>query len=205
MAKLKKVKAKLSKKKPGRKCKPENKPLDRREKRFVADYLIHLSPERAALTAGYAKSTAHTKVYQWVSNRKIKPHVYKAIQESMDKRAVRTEVTQDRVVQEYAKLGFLDPRRFFDNAGKLKSVVDMDPDVAAALTGMDVVVTRGGDGKSIELTNKLKYADKKGALDSLSRHLGMFNDKIGFGNVGDDGNVIMNVNLISPKSVEDDE
>lgn len=149
------------------------KKLDNREKVFVQDYLIHFNPEKAALTAQYSATTARTKAYQWVSNSKQKPHVFNAIKEALKKRAERTEITQDRVLKEYAKLGFLDPRKFYDDDGNLIPVHKLPGEVAAALTGMDVS-TLYEDKVPVGELKKIKFADKKTALDSVAKHLGMF-------------------------------
>ena len=157
--------------------------LDAREKLFVGEYLVTLNPEKAALAAGYSKSVARTKAYLWVSSSKHKPHVFEAISEAQQKRAERTEITQDRVLQEYAKLAFLDPRRFYDSSGNLIDIPSLPADVAAAISGMDIAVEKAGADDSgapvFAQVRKIKLADKKGALDSVARHLGMFNDKIG--------------------------
>ena len=73
----------------------------------VAEYLLHLDPQKAALAAGYAKTVGRTKAYQWVSNSKQKPHVYAAVGEAQDKQAERTQITADRVLKELAVLGFV--------------------------------------------------------------------------------------------------
>lgn len=47
--------------------------------------------------------------------------------------------------------------------------------LAAALSSMEVVTERAGE---LELAvRKIKFSDKKAALDSIARHLGMFKDK----------------------------
>jgi len=95
----------------------------------------------------------------------------------MEKRSKRTEITQDRVLQEYAKLAFLDPRAFYDENGQLIDIHKLPADVAACLAGMDVAYEKDEDGKVTQV-RKIKFADKKSALDSVARHLGMFNDKL---------------------------
>ena len=162
------------KKKPAKTDTPVLKPLDNFEHRFVEEYIIDFDVNRAALVAGYSKTMAITKAYQWVSNSKAKPHVYNAIITAIEKRSKRTEITQDRVLQEYAKLGFLDPRKFYDEEGKLIPIHKLPGDVAAALTGMDVSSTYNKNSEELETTKKIKYADKKGALDSVAKHLVMF-------------------------------
>jgi phage terminase small subunit len=85
--------------------------LTAKERVFVNEYLIDLDPKRAALEAGYSATMAASKAYQWVSNSKAKPHVFDAVEKAMAKRAMRTEVTADRVLNELAKLGFSDIRK----------------------------------------------------------------------------------------------
>ena len=51
-----------------------------------------------------------------------------------------------------------------------------DDDVAAVIGALDVVEI-GDNGEMIGRVKKLKLIDKKGALDSIGRHLGMFVDR----------------------------
>lgn len=88
--------------------------------------------------------------------------------------AKRNDITQDRVLKEYAKLAFLDPRQFYDDDGNLINIPNLPADVAATLTGMDVSSSYNKDGDSLDTLKKIKFADKKAALDSLAKHLGMF-------------------------------
>lgn len=83
--------------------------LSARDKRFVDEYLIDLSPERAALAAGYSATVARTKAYMWVSNGKVKPLVYQAIMAGMEKRSERTKITQDMVLQRYWMIATANP------------------------------------------------------------------------------------------------
>lgn len=152
--------------------------LTPKQHRFVAEYLIDLNATQAAIRAGYSAKTANEQGARLLANVSVRS----ALQAAMKARSDRTEITQDRVLQEYAKLAFLDPRRFYDGNGRLIPVVDLPAEVAAALSGMEVTQERGGkdaEGRQeIADVTKIKFADKKGALDSVARHLGMFNDKL---------------------------
>lgn len=147
--------------------------LTAKQTQFVAEYLIDLNATQAAIRAGYSKRTAEWQGPQLLG----KTHVAAAVAESMKARSARTEVTADRVLAEYAKLAFLDPRRFYDDTGALKPVHLLDADVAAALVGVDVVDSFDKESQTTSTTKKIKFVDKKGALDSVARHLGMFIDK----------------------------
>jgi len=146
--------------------------LTPKQKRFVEEYLIDLNATQAAIRAGYSDKRADAIGYENLR----KPEIAQFLSERMLAREQRTEITQDRVLAEYAKLAFLDPRKFYDQSGNLIPIHKLDSDTAAALAGMDVSASKGADG-DIEYTKKIKIADKKGALDSIARHLGMFVDK----------------------------
>lgn len=148
--------------------------LTGKQRRFVDEYLIDLNATQAAIRAGYSKKTAQIIGFENLS----KPIIAAALQMRMKAREVRTEITQDRVLQEYAKLAFLDPRRFYDETGTLIPVNLLPADVAAALVGVDVTESYDKEGQSAITTKKIKFIDKKGALDSVARHLGMFTDKV---------------------------
>jgi len=165
--------------------KQEKRELDARERRFVGEYLIDLDPNRAAVAAGYSKTMASTKAYQWVSDGKRKPHVYEAVKRAMQKRENRTEITQDKVLKEMAKLGFSDIRKALKwgpglgtidtDAGQIMTngvlLVDsdeLDDDTAASVA--EIAQTAQGI--------KIKLHDKRAALVDIGRHLGMFNDKL---------------------------
>jgi phage terminase small subunit len=103
------------------------------------------------------------------------------IKELQEKLCNRNMVTVERVLQEYAKLGFFDPRKLFKDNGTPKDITELDDDTAAALAGLDVQEVyegTGDDRKFVGYTKKYKLADKKGALDSMGKFLGMFKDQI---------------------------
>ncbi len=152
--------------------------LTARQRRHAAEYLVDLNAEQSALRAGYSASWAR----KGAAIAMAKPEMAAEVSRLMAAREKRTQVTQDRVVAEYAKLAFLDPRKFFDDDGNLIPIHELPADVAAALAGVDVVESKvgiGEDGKPVFVpVRKIKFTDKRGSLDSLARHLGMFTDKV---------------------------
>jgi phage terminase small subunit len=148
--------------------------LTAKQQKFVNEYLIDLNATQAAIRAGYSKRNADKIGHELLGKTRVSAY----LSERMKARESRTEITQDRVLAEYAKLAFLDPRRFYDESGALIPVNELPADVAAALVGIDVVDSVDKDSNSVITTKKVKFVDKKGALDSVARHLGMFNDKI---------------------------
>ncbi|MFH1954870.1 MAG: terminase small subunit [Pseudomonadota bacterium] len=153
------------------------KKLTPKQARFVQEYLIDLNATRSAIRAGYSKKTAQ----QMGAENLSKPVIAAAIAESRSKLAEKTEITQKRVIEEYAKPAFLDPRKFYDDDGNLIPVHQLPAEVAAALTGMDVSTFVNKDNGTVTTVTKFKFADKKAALDSLAKHLGMFMDRVKHG------------------------
>lgn len=155
------------------------KKLNNQEQRFVNEYLIDLDVPRAAIAAGYSKHIARGTAYTWVcsGDNNSKPHVYQAIKKRLDVIHKGQEVTQERVLKEYARIGFLDTRKLYDEDGQLKNIHDLDDDTAAAVVGIEVDEIKAGQATTAK-TKRVKLADKKGALDSMARTLSMFNDKL---------------------------
>jgi phage terminase small subunit len=147
--------------------------LTPKQRLFVDEYIIDFNATAAAVRAGYSPKTA-VKIG---SENIRKPDVQAAIQEVMSKRESRTQITQDRVLQEFARIAFLDPKALFDDEGKPRRIVDLSDDTAAAIAGLDVVMT-GNSELGVGQVQKIKIADKIQALTQLARHLGMLNDKI---------------------------
>lgn len=157
--------------------------LTAKQERFVAEYLIDLNATQAAIRAGYSEKTAEQQGHQLLK----KTLVAAAIAEAQAKRQTRTEITQDRVLAELARIGFADIRKAVrwgrspiddesENASKnglgiypveLVGSDEIDDDTAAAIT--EVSLTAQGV--------KIKMADKKAALDTLLKHLGGIPDE----------------------------
>ncbi len=155
--------------------------LNAKQMRFVSEYLIDLNGTQAARRAGYSYATANEQASRLLADDNIR-HLVK---EKMAEREKRTEITQDMVLREFAKIGFADIRRAvtwgssvqvdsetgdaqFAAGISLRDSDDLDEDTAAAIA--EVSQTKEGF--------KFKMHDKKGALESIGRHLGMFKDKV---------------------------
>ena len=151
--------------------------LTPKQMRFADEYLIDLNATAAYKRAGYIATgnSAEVNGHKLLSNTQIASY----IQMRMKDREKRTEITQDMVLAEWAKLAFLDPRRFYDQHGGLIPIQKLPAEVAAALAGVELTTERSkGEEPTVSDVSKIKFIDKKGALDSVARHLGMFNDKL---------------------------
>ena len=152
------------------------KKLTPKQKRFVDEYLIDLNATQAAIRAGYSPKTANEQGARLLANVSIAQTIQKAMQD----REQRTEITQDRVLLEYARIAFFDPRKLFRSDGSPKPIEELDTDTAVALAGLEVREEFEGAGENrafVGYTKKYKLANKLGALDSLAKHLGMLDGK----------------------------
>ena len=147
--------------------------LTPKQSAFVAEYLIDLNATQAAIRAGYSAKTA---AVIGVENLR-KPNIDAAIQEAKQKRAERTEISQDNILAEIAKIAFSDVRRIFKPDGSLIPISDLSDEAAACVAGCDLVTVSRGEG-DVEYVAKVKLTDKLKALELAARHLGMFKDKL---------------------------
>jgi phage terminase small subunit len=141
--------------------------LTRKQKRFVEEYLVDLNATQAAIRAGYKESSAR----QTAAENLSKPNIQAAIDAAMGKRSQRTEVTQDMIVQQLAKIAFADIRDTveWDEAGiRMKPSNQIDGTIVAGVSQTEI--------KGI-ISKEVKMNDRMRALEMLGRHLGMFNDK----------------------------
>lgn len=146
--------------------------LNTKQKMFTEEYLIDLNGTQAAIRAGYSKNAAKEIAYELLT----KPHIQKAIAEAKEAREERTHITQDMVIKELSRIAFLDIRKAFDESGNLLPIGQIPEDVARAIGGFETLNITTDDKN--EIINKVKIIDKKGALDSLGKHLSMFTDNV---------------------------
>jgi phage terminase small subunit len=146
--------------------------LTPKQEAFVAEYLIDLNASGAARRAGYSERTA-----RFVGAENLtKPNIVQAIQSAQRVRQQRVEISQDEVVRELAAMAFLDVRKLFTEDGKPIPVQELDGATARAIQGLEVV-TVGNAESGLGQVTKLRFGDKRGALELLGRHIGMWPQK----------------------------
>lgn len=166
--------------------------LTDKQEMFVKEYLIDLNATQAAIRAGYSPKTARK-----IGNENLtKPDIQAAIEKAMAERSKRTQITADRVLQEYARLAFSDITDYLkintaERVVAYKDVEDGEGNVTKepVLGMVQAVELYDTDNvekekmlavaaiKQSEFGIELKLHDKKGALDAIARHLGLFIDR----------------------------
>ena len=138
--------------------------LTAKQQRFVDEYLIDLNATQAAIRAGYSEKTA----FSIGTENLRKPLIQKAIQQRKQAREQRTEITQDRVIQELAAIGCAratDYAKIVPGGGvDFVSTDELTESQKAAV----VSIKETQNGTEIRLADKLK------ALELIGKHLGMF-------------------------------
>lgn len=153
-----------------------------RKRRMIDAYMTHGTYSEAARASGFSPTTVKNMIEK-------DPHVRKALGQLVDQAAMVTGITLERVLAEYARLAFSDVgevmdllRQSDDPDAAAATLADLPQDVTAAISEVQLTrtVKPGKDGQPEEVTGnlKLKFHDKKGALQDLARMLSLFNDKL---------------------------
>lgn len=142
-----------------------------KQTRFVEEYLIDLNATQAAIRAGYSPKFADREGHKLVENSRVQ----EAIDKAKAERSRRTGINQDRVIQELAKIAFVNIKNVVADDASI--LADASPDDLAAVESVKVktIPTKHGDmgvEREVRLSPKLK------ALELLGRHLGMWKDKV---------------------------
>lgn len=119
---------------------------------------------QAAIDAGYMPKRACDTGIRLCKNL----YVAKQIANRKAKLAKKHDITAERTVAEFARLGYVNMADFVDDKCKLKTISEIGRDNMAAVQS----ITFKGKGKSQRVEFKLH--SKTAALDALGKHLGIF-------------------------------
>lgn len=163
----------------------ENIKLTPKERLFCEYYLVDLNGTQAAKKAGYSEISA-TEI---ASQNLRKLHIQKYIETRQKEIFLKLGISQERILQEYARIAFSDPRKLYKkDSNTLLNISELDDDTAAVVSSVETNELYDGVGDNKEMigyAKKIKMWDKKGALDSLSKHFGMIVEKIDVTSKGD--------------------
>ena len=141
-----------------------------KRERFCEEYLVDLNGTQAAIRAGYSKRSAGMTASRLMHDDGIKQKIAKLREEQ----SARTGITADRVINELAKIGFAvstDAIQIVKGKVKVIDTALLTEDTRAAISEIKQTITREGGSLGI------KFHDKKGALELLGKHLGIFKEE----------------------------
>ena len=141
-----------------------------RRKAFIEAFLANGGNGlQAAVTAGFAKNSAHVTASKLLREPKVDA-------ELAARRAAISEklgLTTERTLREVARLAYSDPRKLYDLDGRLKAIHELDDDTAATVASFEVDEIKAGESV-IGVTNKIKHWDKRAALDMAMKFHGLY-------------------------------
>ena len=144
--------------------------MTEKQKIFADEYLIDLNATRAyrkAYPSVKKDETAAAAAARMLRNVNVADY----IAERMQARQERTEVTQDRVLEELAAIAFAratDYAEVKDDQVFIKDTAGLSENQIKAIAGI----------KQGKFGIEVKLSDKEKALELLGRHLGMFKDRV---------------------------
>ena len=177
--------------------------LTAKQQRFCDEYLIDLNATQAAIRAGYSEKTAYSAGQRMLKNVEVQAYINVR---KMD-RIERTEITQDKVLQELALIAFSNAADYasvvekeamvevdgnmqpmYDSEGNAIKYRTVEPILTEKLNENQkralAVIKKGRDGFEIRPHDKVR------ALELLGKHLGMWTDKIEL-----DADMDLNINI----------
>jgi len=143
---------------------------------FVAEYLKDLNGKQAAIRAGYAPKSAEVKASQLLSVIKVQ----QAVQKQRDKLSAKAQIDQEWVLERYKRLIEFHLDEIYDEQGNLKPLDQIPKNALYAIQNFknmkskSTSTSKQGQKTTEMLLQDIKLPDKRAVLDSLARHLGMF-------------------------------
>lgn len=125
--------------------------LNERQRRFAEEYIVDLNATQAAIRAGYSPRTAKMQGSRLMTHDDIQ----KLIGELGKERQKRTQITADRVLEEFASVAFQkagdeqDTHLRYNN--KLRALENL-----AKLLGMDRAAVQGTEGGGVVLIPEVR-------------------------------------------------
>ncbi len=159
-----------------------SKPLPPKRALFVQEYLVDLNASAAMRRAGYKTRNADVDAARLLVN----PGIRAAIQEAMNARASRVQITADQVLQNIVDIGNRCMQRWPKMIGHGKERRQMT----------EMVVTEDGE----EVVAHVFMFDSMGALKAqelLGKHLKLFTDKTEI--TGKDGSPLVDLESVRAK------
>jgi phage terminase small subunit len=150
--------------------------LNDKQRLFAEEYNVDQMGYAAAKRAGYSGTQASLET---TSSKLLRnPKVAAYLKYLQDNRSVETGITAERVLTEFARLGFSNITNvlsFNEEGVAVKDSDTLTPDITASISSFTCNTTVKPDGSTFT-TMKLSLYDKTKALNDLGKHLGLFSD-----------------------------
>lgn len=156
--------------------------LTAREEEFCQLFAVEGMSGNAAYRRMTGSTAEHTAIAPAVRNITRRLRVQERIAELRRERATKLIMSKADILNGLARIAMFDPRNLYDENGDMKPIHELDDVTAASITGIKAqrlnTPTADDPTKTTLITADVKLADKKAALDSLAKALGMFTEKV---------------------------
>lgn len=154
--------------------------LSDKQQRFVDEYLIDFNATAAAKRAGYSPKSAK----QVGARNMTKAAIRELIDAAKAKLTAGSQLTAKRVLEQIAKIAFVELGGYVDDKGQL-DLVRFARENPAALEQWETEQTTSGTGKRSSTTtrNKARVHDSLEALRDLGRYFKLFQTDVKPGDV----------------------
>jgi|HubBroStandDraft_5_1064220.scaffolds.fasta_scaffold631334_1 phage terminase small subunit len=145
--------------------------MNARHERFCREYVVDLSPSKAAGRVGYSGKHGFRLL--------LKDSIKRRVAELQAERAQRLAITADRVLEEMANMAFANMEDYVGLTPDGDAVIDfshMDRAKWAAVQEVTVDEYTSGRGTAARQVKRTRFKlhDKEGPLLKVGKHLGMW-------------------------------
>jgi len=153
--------------------------LTEKQRKFIKEYLKSGNATQSAIKAGYSEKSAYSSGAEILNNPGVSRELERQ-RELMASKVDKYEITPEKVLREFAKVGFADMGQFAswgESGVKLRDSAELDEDLTSVVGEITETRTHfGEDGEKV--TTRIKLADKLKALENLGKHLGLFKEQL---------------------------
>lgn len=135
--------------------------LNEKQQLFCIEYIKDFNATQAAIRAGYSEKTAYSQGQRLLKVVEIQAGVKEAVANTF--KSVGIEA--DRVIDEIAKLAFLDIGQIFDENKKVKPIDQWPEGMTATIAAVEF--------NPIGELHKVKFWSKEKSLELLCKYLGI--------------------------------
>jgi len=146
------------------------------EARFAEEWVKSMDNRQAYLDAGGEPEESNHTLATKASRIKNKKLVLFAIDKKLKAMTKKVDLKKEEVLSELMRIGFADPRAFFNEDGSLKVMSELTVAEASAVSSITVVEQYEGVGQErqfIGFQKTIKFNDKLKALELLCKNLGI--------------------------------
>lgn len=141
-----------------------------KQRRFVEEYNKSANGAESYQRAGF-KAKSISSASDGAGKLLKKPDIARALELLRQARSLRTQITADRVLEEYARIAFSDLGNVIsvhDGRPTIRSFEEMGEDTRRSVQSIEIRTA----GEYADIV-KIKMFDKLGALGKLAEHLGL--------------------------------